>query len=515
MSTTELTRQLFRVTEAGEAFPSDQLVAPVIRELTPAPDPFALFERLRGLPHVLFLDSAQKHVSLGRFSYLAADPFAFIETRGDKYSVDGREQPLPMGTTPLDLLLDRLRPMTGRRLEGFPPFQGGAAGILGYDLNRHFERLPAPARDDFQVPDLAVGLYDWVISWDHKAGKAWIVSTGFPEMDPGRRRQLSERRLKQVLRWLEQASTADHSAPCQGGASKVFTACEERERGVIPAGVFPVPGQSGLLSNFEPDGYVEAVERAIEYVHAGDCFQVNIAQRLMQPFGADPVELYGKLRQQNPAPFAGYFDQGNFVLASASPERFLHLEDRIVTTRPIKGTRPRSANPEEDRRRQAELAASPKDRAENVMIVDLLRNDLGRVCAYGSIQVPALCQVESFAYVHHLVSEVSGRLGPGRRALDLVRASFPGGSVTGAPKIRAMEIIAELEPDARGWYCGSLGYVGFDGSMDTNILIRSFTVGRGWVQFPVGAGIVADSDPRREYEETWHKAQGMLQALVG
>jgi para-aminobenzoate synthetase component 1 len=282
---------------------------------------------------------------------------------------------------------------------------------------------------------------------------------------------------------------------------------------------WPVPGLEPLTSNFDRAGYLATVRRAVEYIHAGDCFQVNVAQRLLAPAHVAPRELYRRLRERNAAPFAGYFDLGAFVLASASPERFLRVtagEGGVadeVETRPIKGTRPRGRTPEQDRARAAELLASAKDRAENVMIVDLMRNDLGRVCRYGSVRVPAVCRLETYRTVHHLVSEVRGRLRAGLGALDLLRAAFPGGSVTGAPKVRAMEIIAELEPTARGPYCGSLGYLGFDGVMDTNILIRTFTIGRGWVQFPVGGGIVADSEPEREYEETWHKAEGMLRAL--
>jgi para-aminobenzoate synthetase component 1 len=273
------------------------------------------------------------------------------------------------------------------------------------------------------------------------------------------------------------------------------------------------PGHRGVSSNFDRPGYLAAVRRAVEYIHAGDCFQVNLSQRLLCGATEPPLDLYARLRERNPAPFAGYFDLGDFVVLSASPERFLRIEDGLVQTRPIKGTRPRGATPEEDENRRAELLRSAKDRAENVMIVDLLRNDLGRVCAYGSVEVTALCQLETYRTVHHLVSEVRGRLRPGLGAVDLLRAAFPGGSVTGAPKVRAMEIIAELEPTARGPYCGALGYVGFDGAMDTNILIRTITAGKGWLQFPVGGGVVADSDPEAEYAETLHKAEGMLRAL--
>jgi para-aminobenzoate synthetase component 1 len=261
-------------------------------------------------------------------------------------------------------------------------------------------------------------------------------------------------------------------------------------------------------------GYEAAVSKIIEYIHAGDCFQVNLSQRLLAPLSDDPLELYGRLRQLNPAPFAAYFNLGDFQILCASPERFVRLANGEVETRPIKGTRPRGTTSAEDEALRRDLTSNPKDRAENVMIVDLLRNDLGKVCEYGSVQVPRVCEVESFQYVHHLVSTVRGRLRSDLGPLDLITAAFPGGSVTGAPKVRAMEIIAELEPTARGPYCGCLGWIGFDGSADMNILIRTFTAGRGWVQFPVGGGIVADSDPAREYEETLHKAAGLLQALM-
>jgi para-aminobenzoate synthetase component 1 len=274
-----------------------------------------------------------------------------------------------------------------------------------------------------------------------------------------------------------------------------------------------LPDFPAVRSSFDRAGYLAAVRRAIDYIRAGDCFQVNLAQRLLHPATLPPLELYRRLRERNSAPFAGYFDTGDFAVASASPERFVRVEGGEVETRPIKGTRPRGATPEEDRRRADELLRSAKDRAENVMIVDLLRNDLGRVCAYGSVRVEAVCRLETYRHVHHLVSEVRGRLREGMGPVDLLRAAFPGGSVTGAPKVRAMEIIAELEPVARGPYCGSLGYVGFDGSMDTSILIRTFTAGRGWYQFPVGGGVVADSTPEGEYAETLHKAEGLLRAL--
>jgi para-aminobenzoate synthetase component 1 len=476
---------------------------PLIEELSGSPDPWEVARRLAQLPNLLFLDSASGHSSLGRYSYVTAEPYAWLQSRAAKVWLDG--QPVPC-TDPFTVLREQLALHQAEALTDLPPFQGGAAGLFGYDLCHHIERLPRPRFDEFEIPDLAVGFYDWVISFDHQLGRAWLISTGFPETEAGRRRRRAERRLRQVRQLLQESASTTLSAG--GGNDRL-----RNGHSVKPAVAFPLPGLPGLASNFDRASYLATIRRAIEYVHAGDCFQVNIAQRLLWPATLPPLELYGRLRQRNPAPFAAYFDLGDFVIASASPERFLRIDRGEVETRPIKGTRPRGATPEEDQARIDELCKSAKDRAENVMIVDLLRNDLGRVCQYGTVRVEAVCRVETFQYVHHLVSVVRGRLWEGKGPIDALRAALPGGSVTGAPKVRAMEIIAELEPTARGPYCGSLGWIGFDGGMDTNILIRTFTIGRGWVQFPVGGGIVADSVPEQEYDETWHKAEGLLRAL--
>jgi para-aminobenzoate synthetase component 1 len=482
---------------------------PLVEELTPAPEPWDVARRLAGRPHLLFLDSAAADPPLGRYSYVAADPFAVLTgfesgppPRWMSVWQDTHFLNLPE-PDPFTALAARLARFPARTVPGLPPFQGGAAGVFGYGLSRCLEELPPRHTDEFGLPDLVVGFYDWVIAFDHAAGRAWVVSTGWPQTDPARRRERAARRLGIVRRRLKAPAPAVRP-PWRMPLPRDWLSPQ-----------YPLPGWPGVTSNFDRDGYLAAVRRAVEYTHAGDCFQVNVSQRLLTPTAEPPLELYGRLRRVNPAPFAGYFDASKrFAVASASPERFLTVDAAgEVETRPIKGTRPRGATPDADRAQIAELLASPKDRAENVMIVDLLRNDLGKVCAYGSVRVEALCRVETYRHVHHLVSEVRGRLRPGMTAVDLLRAAFPGGSVTGAPKVRAMQIIAELEPTARGPYCGSLGWLGFDGAMDTSILIRTFTVGRGWAQFPVGGGIVADSDPAREYEETLHKAEGLLRAL--
>ena len=449
---------------------------PIVEELPPGRDAWDAAQRFAAWPHLLFLDSAERHPERGRYSYVTADPVAWV--------CDEPFRPLPCPAV--------VRP------DGVPPFVGGWAGLFGYALGRSFDRMPLPRHDEFRAPDLALGLYDWVMSFDHMRNRAWIVSTGIDEhsADAGRARA----RLKQVREQLERPPSPRAPEPL-----------------APPAWLYPrrpLPGHEGVWSNFAPAEFRAAVQRAVEYVHAGDCFQVNLSQRLLAPLTEHPLALYGRLRAMNPAPFACYFDLGAFQIASASPERFLQVDRGEVVTRPIKGTRPRGATPAEDAALIRDLTTNPKDRAENVMIVDLLRNDLGRVCAFGSVAVPRVCELETYPFVHHLVSEVRGRLRPGCSVWDLLRASFPGGSVTGAPKVRALEIIAELEPTARGAYCGSVGYLGADGGMDANILIRTFTAGRGWLQFPVGGGIVADSDPHREYDETLHKAAGLLGALA-
>jgi len=470
---------------------------PLVEELHPAPDAWQAALRLAARQHLLFLDSRGVPSDQASYSYLLVEPFSWLKAKRGQVWLDDRLLP---GNDPFAALQAQLARWPSDSLLGLPPFQGGAAGLFGYDLCHHIERLPRPKYDDFEVPDLAVGFYDLVLAFEQQSGRAWLISTGFPETDPRRRRQRAEQRLRLMQQWLR-SEAMPPALPVNGA--------------IAPAVRVPVPQVlPGLCSTFDRETYLATARRAIEYVHAGDCFQVNIAQRLLMPAQTPALELYGRLRERNPAPFAGYFDLGEFVVASASPERFLRIDRGEIETRPIKGTRPRGTTPEADRRLIAELAASGKDRAENVMIVDLLRNDLGRVCRYGSARVAAVCQVETYQYVHHLVSVVRGRLREKLGPIDALRAAFPGGSVTGAPKVRAMEIIAELEPTARGPYCGSLGWIGFDGGMDTSILIRTFTIGKGWVQFPVGGGIVADSTPEQEYEETWHKAAGLLRALM-
>jgi para-aminobenzoate synthetase component 1 len=462
---------------------------PLVVELRPPPDVESALVSLSVLPHSLLLDSALRETRLGRYSFLTADPFDFFTAAAD-------------GTDALALLESQLRTWQQPALPGLPPFQGGAAGLLSYELGRSLEQIPSPRIDEFQIPALAIGLYDTVLAIDHVDHRAWLISQGFPETESSRRFARAKTRVEQFQTWLRAtpSNRVQQSSVATIAAGELAPQCS-------------VPGPPGLTSNFSASDYQASVKQAIEYIHAGDIFQVNLSQRLMYPADGDSLSLYLRLRQCNPAPFAGWFDLGETQIISASPERFVRVHNGCVEARPIKGTRRRTAWAEADLFAGDELLQSEKDRAENVMIVDLLRNDLSRVCEADSVRVTQLCGLETYQFVQHLVSAVEGSLSPGKTAVDLVRAAFPGGSITGAPKIRAMEIIAELEPTARGAYCGSLGYFGFDGSMDLSILIRTITASRGWWQFPVGGGIVAQSSPEHEYAETWHKAEGMLRAL--
>ncbi len=452
------------------------------------------FAAFAGEPNVLLLESALERPHVGWHSFLTAEPFEVLTIPQVRF-----------GSDPFAKFRERIWRYEAETVPDLPPFQGGAAGLLGYELGGAWEKIPRRGVDEFRIPDLVVGLYDWVIAWDHQQNRCWIIAHGFsPTADntPSPRTDSAAATIRRVRERLKSASR--HRAPSSTIKPQPLTS---------PAPQWPVPGFENLTSDFSKDDYLKTVEQVIEYIFAGDIFQANLSQRLLAPASRDPIELYRRLRKHNPAPFAGYFSHDDWAIVSASPERFLHVNDGKVETRPIKGTRRRQTGPEADLFTRDALRESEKDQAENVMIVDLLRNDLSRVCKPGSIHVPALCNVETYETVQHLVSEIRGDLAEGRDVWDLWAAAFPGGSITGAPKVRAMEIISELEPTVRGPYCGNLFYAGFDGSADSSILIRTLICRSGWVQCSVGGGIVAQSDPLAEYEETWHKAEAMLHAL--
>jgi para-aminobenzoate synthetase component 1 len=473
----------------------------VVQRLEPVPDPADAAERCADLPLLLLLDSTADHERTGRYSFLMADPYRVVRTRGDAAS--------------LTTVRDALAPFRSAPLAGLPPFQGGAAGFIGYDWGATLERLPVPRHDDLALPDVLLGLYDWVVAWDHCERAAWIVSTGMPDEGVGRAERARARAALIAAR-LAVKPTRALAGPLRSKAPAPGNEAATRPP-ACPS--YPVLGvddaeQIELRSTFTHRGYLSAVARVREYILAGDIFQANLSQRFEAPLREAPWTLYRRLRTMNPAAFGAYMDCGDFQVLSVSPERFLRLSGAQVETRPIKGTRPRGLGPMHDAMLGQVLAESDKDRAENVMIVDLLRNDLSRVCRPGSVRVPELFSLEHHPTVHHLVSTVVGELEQGADAVALVRATFPGGSITGAPKVRAMEIIAEMEPTRRGVYCGSLGYLGANGEMDTSIAIRTCVARGNRVYFQAGGGIVADSDPEQEYRETLDKARGIVRTLA-
>ncbi|MDE1148407.1 MAG: aminodeoxychorismate synthase component I [Azospirillaceae bacterium] len=448
-------------------------------------DPVALYARLAHLSRPFLLDGAAADLTRARYSYIGADPHAWVECAGAAVTVNGQVVAGDALTVVGDLLAaGRVLVGDGPTAPDLPPFRGGAVGFLGYELGGQLEALPAPHAADLPLPDMAVGFYNRIVAIDHATGRAWILSAGRPDAD---------------------------------ARAREWQALLDAPAGATPAGQGPLLDGAGWRAAWSRDDHEAAVARTVDYIAAGDIYQANITQRFLARLapGATPLDLYARLRPRAAAPFSALLDLGQGrAVVSVSPERFLALDTAgRVQTRPIKGTRPRDPDPVRDRALAADLLASPKDRAENLMIVDLMRNDLSRVAEVGSVAVPTLCGLESYRTVHHLVSVVEATLKRGLGPVDLLRATFPGGSITGAPKIRAMQIIHELEGARRGPYCGSVLWLGWDGAMDSSIIIRTLAVAEGRVMVQAGGGIVADSDPAAEYEESLVKAKALLTAL--
>jgi len=450
-------------------------------------DPLAAFQFFAKDRHAALLDGASAHESGKNFSYIGVNPFCVIVMTQHGVTIDGK----PAGGDPFAVLQQKRDEYAGESFESPVPFSGGVLGYFGYELANCLEKLPKPRRDAFDLPSMAIGFYDVVAAFDHRERKAWILSSGLPEKTSAARRARAEARAECLAQKLAQAPV---DLPAVDWAPRGSWQAE-LERGEIE----------------------QRIAKIIDYIRAGDIFQANFTQRLRaaRPQGLDDFTLYRRLRALNPAPFAAFLRCGEISVASASPELFLRLRGACVESRPIKGTRARDPDPARDAALAAELNNSSKDRAENLMIVDLMRNDLSRVCDPGSVHVPHLCALESFASVHHLTSTVAGRLRKGADPVDLLRASFPGGSITGAPKIRAMEIIHELEPAPRGVYCGCVGWIGFDCAMDMSMTIRTLTIAGDTILAQAGGGIVADSDAGAEYEESMIKLAPLLRAVTG
>ena len=471
---------------------------PLVLEFSTTHSPESLAQRLRGERGVMLLRSAGFDSPRARYSFVVARPFQRFTSYGSRCEVatgDGAHELFGNPWRVLDSLMERCELLDEVDL----PFPlGGAFGYWGYDLKNFVEpKLPRTAVNDLELPDCHVGFHSSLVVFDHLLGKTWIVSTGL-DADGSR----DEARARQELDWWRER-LADSEAQTAESARTlpILIRADSAVRAPQP------------VSNLTRAEFIARVERAQHYIRHGHIYQVNLAHRLSADTPGDAWSLFERLSDVSPAPFSAFLDCGDFQLASSSPELFLRLSGRHILTRPIKGTRPRDADPTRDARLTYELQTSAKEMAELVMITDLLRNDLGRICEYGSVQVPELVRLERYAQVQHLVSTVEGQLRGGVTHFSALASCFPGGSITGAPKFRAMEIIDELEPITRGPYTGALGYLGFNHESQLSIIIRTAIVKAGRVHFHVGAGIVADSNAEAEHDETLAKARGFLAAL--
>ncbi len=443
-------------------------------------DSAKIFARISDRPWAVFLDSGQPDSQFGHYDIMVADPFIRLVTNGGQTEVFDSEGLKFSAQDPFDLLKATLASYHLNKTD--LPFEGGAIGYFAYDLARRVETLPSQSLDSEHIPQMMVGIYDWAVVVNHRLSRAWLVSHSFD-------------RATEAL-WPELCALFDEPLLIENQSAFEVT--------------------SALSSNMAYKAYTQAFDKVKRYIYEGDCYQVNLAQRFSAQARGDAWVAYQALREISPAPFMAYMnlsDVSPLHVLSASPERFLQVFNGHVETRPIKGTRPRSLDSTQDKLNAESLQNSLKDRAENLMIVDLLRNDISKACETGSVRADNMFALESFANVHHLVSTVTGKLAQGMTAIDLLRSCFPGGSITGAPKLRAMEIIEELEPNRRGLYCGAIGYIGFDGNMDTNIAIRTAIYSHGEIRFYAGGGVVADSELVKEYRETWDKASSMIELL--
>jgi len=445
-----------------------------------------LFARLSHKPWSILLDSGQPQSQYGRYDIIVADPFVTVSTvdhgANTKTEITRQGKVEVSSDDPFDILNNLMAPY--KAAQNILPFCGGAVGYFAYDLARQVEVLPDLCLHNPTIPHMMVGIYDWAVVVDHREKTACLVSNGF---------QKSTRDG-----WVDLCAVFD--APIKSESLDTFE--------LITA----------VTSNMNFSQYAKAFNTIKRYITEGDCYQVNLAQQFSAKAHGNAWVAYSKLREISPAPFMAYMNFGHLQVLSGSPERFLQVVANHVETRPIKGTRPRSENAVQDQQYADELQASTKDRAENLMIVDLLRNDISKSCDVGSVKADKLFLLQSFANVHHLVSIVTGMLKADKSAIDLLRGCFPGGSITGAPKLRSMQIIEELEPNRRGVYCGAIGYIGFDGNMDTNIAIRTAVYstdesGAGQINFYAGGGIVADSVLEKEYAETLDKVSSMMKTM--
>lgn len=473
--------------------------SPVYREI-PFLSPLDLFRRLRTKNSILF-DSVRGSGHTAAFSFVCIEPYLSFRAKDGLIEIECCGKKTVSSREPVERLRELLSSCRMNTVWGLPPFQGGAAGMLGYDFVRYIERLPDSAADDLMMPDAHLFLFDRVISLDHLRKKAWII------VCPGVR--------ETVLGYTDVSPSDGHIRRAEVELARLYDLATLPDHCSIKP---PIPEAScskiSVGHETDKETYMDMVRRAKEYIAAGDIFQCNLSLRISAEIGGrDPLAIYEALRGVNPSPFASFADFGDYQLVGSSPERLVRVRDGCVDTRPIAGTRPRGRTETEDEDMRSELLLNDKERAEHIMLIDLERNDLGRVCDYGTVEVNELMVTEDYSHVIHIVSNVRGRLTKGRDCFDVIKAVFPGGTITGVPKVRCMEIIDEIEPVRRGHYTGSLGYIGFDGSMDLNIIIRTMLIKEGRAYIQAGAGIVADSDPEREYYECLKKAEALVRTL--
>jgi para-aminobenzoate synthetase component 1 len=474
--------------------------------------PESVFERLSAQPGLMLLRSSSFGPPLARYSFIVARPFLMFQSAGSRCDLTwpgGGDVQFGDPWRVLESLMARYELTDEFDL---PLPLGGCFGFWGYELKNFLEpRLPQVAADDLELPDCFLGFYDSLLAFDHQLGAIWIVATGL-KRDGSRDPAAAARQLAFWQEHLAQSSA--ESAPIEARCGDALPSGSVRGlTETVPLAHLESDAPVPIGSNLGRNEFIERVRRAQAYIGSGDIYQVNLSHRLSAGCPGTAWSLFRALSEVSPAPFAAYLDAGTFQLASSSPELFLRLSGSQIQTRPIKGTRPRAADPIVDSQLSYQLQTSGKELAELVMITDLLRNDLGKVCQFGSIRVPDLARLERFAHVQHLVSTVEGSLRGEVTHLSALAACFPGGSITGAPKVRAMEIIDELEPVRRGPYTGALGYLGFNRESQLSIVIRTMLIRAGQAHFPVGAGIVADSVPEAEYSETLVKARGFIEAL--
>ena len=477
------------------------IFSPVYKEI-PFESPCRVFGRLRSRKSFLF-ESVKGSEQTARYSFIGIDPYLTFKVKDGIIEIEFEGKKTISSRRPLSRLRELIQGYRQMPVAGLPPFQGGAAGMLTYNFVDYLEDIPQESIDDLDLPDAHFFMIDRLISFDHKSRKSWIiVCPGAKESALGYSDIAADR--EECMKAAEAALEEIACRIAKNGS------CEEIETSGPGKGLPAIE----IVQDWGKGQYMEMVKKAKEYIAAGDIFQANLSLRISAEIGdRDPWRIYGILRRINPSPFSSFVDFGDYQIVSSSPERLVRVIDGVIDTRPIAGTRPRGGNPGEDDRMREELLLNEKERAEHIMLIDLERNDIGRVSDYGSVEVDELMVTEDYSHVMHIVSNVKGKLASGKDCFDVIKATFPGGTITGVPKVRCMEIIDEIEPVRRGPYTGSIGYVGFSGAMDLNIIIRTFLIKDGRAYIQAGAGIVADSDPEREYFESLKKAEALMKTL--